>query len=175
MYNQLYTPNYLNNANQQNFYENIDNQISRLQQLKEQFKNNQQPAINQTFQLAPNNMSGMKYVNSIDDVNKEHVFADTPFFSKDLSVLWVKNANGNVKAYELIEIVEKDEKDLQIEFLQEQINELKKGMTVNEQPITNDISTKDETDTTRNDEAIGEPIKESKSTSIQRVSTSKKK
>lgn len=175
MYNQLYTPNYLNNANQQNFYENIDNQINKLQQLKEQYKNNQQPAINQTFQITPNSISGMKYVNSIDDVNKEHVFADTPFFSKDLSVLWLKNASGNIKAYELNEIVEKDEKDLQIEFLQAQIDELKKGMSVNEQSNTDVITAESEKDTTRNDETIGESVKESKSTSIQRVSTSKKK
>lgn len=176
MFNNPYNmPNYLNTFNQQATYDNIDSQINKLQQLKEQMKNNQQPAINQTFQLAPNSIGGMKYVNSIDDVNKEHVFVDTPFFSKDLSVLWLKNANGNIKAYELNEIVEKDEKDMQIALLQAQIDELKKGMRVNEQPITNDISTEDETDTTGDDETVGEPIKTSKSTSISRVSTSKKK
>lgn len=177
MFNNPYNmPNYLNNFNQQAAYENIDNQINKLQQLKEQMKNNQQqPAINQTFQLAPNSVGEMKYVSSIDEVNKEHVFVDTPFFSKDLSVLWLKNANGNVKAYELNEIVEKDEKDMQIALLQAQINELKKGMSVNEQFITNDIPTEVTTDTTGNDETTGGTTKKSKSSSVSRVSASKKK
>ena len=177
MFNNPYNmPNYLNNLNQQNIYENIDNQINRLQQMKEQMKNNnQQPAINQTFQLAPNGTSGIRYVSSIEDVNKEHVFTDTPFFSKDLSVVWLKGTNGNIKAYELNEIVEKDEKDIQIALLQSQIDELKKGMINNEQLTTNDIPTEVTTNTTRNDESIGTTTKENKSTSVQRVSTSKKK
>ena len=177
MYNNPYNmPNYLNTINQQNTFDNIDSQINKLQQLKEQMKNNnQQPAINQTFQLAPNGSNGMRYVNSIEDVNKEHVFTDTPFFSKDLSVMWIKNPNGNIKAYELNEIVEKDEKDIQIALLQSQIDELKKGMSLNEQSITNDIPTEITTDTTRNDETTGTTAKTSKSTSVSRVSTSKKK
>lgn len=171
-----YMPNYLNGLNQQNMYDNIDTQINKLQQLKEQMKNNsQQPSINQTFQLAPNSTNGMKYVNSIDDVNKETVFMDTPFFSKDLTVMWVKNANGNITAYELNEIVARDEKDIQIALLQSQIDELKRGMSVNEQPITNDIPAEITTDTSRDDEPARESIKTSKSTSVSRVSTSKKK
>ena len=74
----------------------------------------------------------MKFVNSIDEVNKETVFVDTPFFSKDMSVLWIKNTSGDVKAYTLAELIVKDEKDIQIEFLQAQIEELKKGMIKNE-------------------------------------------
>lgn len=172
-----YMPNYLNGLNQQNMYDNIDTQINKLQQLKEQMKNNsqQQPSINQTFQLAPNSTNGMKYVNSIDDVNKETVFMDTPFFSKDLTVMWVKNANGNITAYELNEIVARDEKDIQIALLQSQIDELKRGMSVNEQPITNDIPAEITTDTSRDDEPVGTTAKTSKSTSVSRVSASKKK
>lgn len=163
-----------NNMNQQNMYEQIDNQINQLQQMKDQMKSNtMQPAINQTFQLAPTNSHTMRYANTIDDVIKETVYLDTPFFSKDMSVLWVKKTSGEIKAYELDEIVKKDEKDLQIEFLTAKINELE-GMIKNEQPTTNVINKQDATSTTTNDETIGEPIEENKPTSISRVSKSKK-
>lgn len=129
----MYNP-YLNNFNTQQTKDRIDNQIMQLQQMKEQLA--QQPVpqptnLTQNFQIASNN-SGMKYASSIEEVNKEFVGADTPFFSKDLSTLWIKSVNGTVKAYTLAEVVIKDEKDLQIEFLQAQIEELKKGQMNNE-------------------------------------------
>ena len=135
--------------NEQGMYDQITGQINQLQQMREQIKNNmqlqqqhqQQPtSINQTFQLAPNSSNGIKYASSLDEVNRETVFVDTPFFSKDMSVLWVKTPQNEVKAYELNEIVEKDEKDLQIEFLMAQIEELKKGMKKDDTKptITND-------------------------------------
>lgn len=123
MYNNPYY-----NYNPQMTADRIDSQIAELQKLKTQIpqlQNNQQPAINQTFQLAPNSQSGMKYVNSIEEVNKEMIFTDTPFFSKDLSVMWIKKTDGSVKSYEIKEIIKKDSKDLQIEFLMAQIEDLK--------------------------------------------------
>jgi hypothetical protein len=60
------------------------------------------------------------------------VYADTPFFSKDMSVVWIKNNKNEIRTYELNEIVPKDAKDMQIEYLQAQIEELKKGMKLNE-------------------------------------------
>ena len=130
----MYNP-YLNNFNAQQTKDRIDNQIMQLQQMKEQIA--QQPVpqptnLTQNFQIAPNNNLGMKFANSIEEVNKELVFMDTPFFSKDLSTLWIKNAKGEVKSYTLAEVIIKDEKDLQIEFLQAQIEELKKGMKEHE-------------------------------------------
>ena len=172
-YSRNYIPNY--NFNQQNMYDQIDGQIAQLQQMREQIKNNnqQQPAINQTFQLAPNTHT-MRYADTIDDVNKEIIYYDTPFFSKDMSVLWVKTLKGDIKTYELNEIIPKDEKDLQIEFLQSQIDELKKGM-INNEPINSNVITKqDTTNTTEYDEPNGNEPKKSKSTSIQKVSRRKK-
>lgn len=99
----------------------IDAQIAELTKLKSQVPNVQ--PITQNFQLAPQNV--IRYANSIDEVNKEYVIGDTPFFTKDLSILWIKSQSGTVKSYELKEIVEKDDKDLQIEFLQAQINEMR--------------------------------------------------
>ena len=171
MYNNAY--NYSSLYNQQNLTDRIDSQIAQLQQMKEQFKNNQQPAINQTFQLAPNNNQIMKFANTIDDVVKENVYVDTPFFSKDMFVMWLKNAKGEIKTYELNEIIPKDEKDMQIELLQDQINELK-GMINNVSNVTNADAKQDTTNTTINDEPIREELKNEKSTSISKISRSKK-
>ena len=159
MYNNPYMQNYNSNFGQQNLSERIDNQIAQLNQMKEQIKNNQQPAINQTFQLAPSNNHAMRYANTIDEVNKETVYYDTPFFSKDMSVVWVKNAKGDIKSYELNEIVQKDEKDIQIEMLQAQINEMK-GMIKNART---------------NDEHVDEPIESSQPTDVPVPRTGKKK
>ena len=120
MYNNPFT-----NYNQQLEREKLDGQIAKLQQMRDQLNQPMQPSINQTFQLASSPTMGIKYANSIEDVNKEVVYVDTPFFSHDLSIVWLKNAKGNIKAFELTEIVPKDEKDMIIENLQMQINEMR--------------------------------------------------
>ena len=134
MYNNPY--NYSTMYNQQNINDRIDSQIAQLQQMKEQFKN-QQPAINQTFQLAPNSNGKIKYVGTIDDVNKENVTEESAFFSKDLSVVWIKSPSGNIRIFEMKEAKLKDEKDLLIDALMLQIEDLKKGNNY-AKPITND-------------------------------------
>lgn len=135
----MYSNAYLNNVNMN---ERIDNEIQKLQQMK---ANIQQPTpITQNFQLAPT--SGIKYANTLDDVKKEMVYVDTPFFSKDMSVLWFKNSKGEIKTYELNEIIPKDEKDLKIELLQAQIEELK-GMIKNESNADDTKSDKNEKST----------------------------
>lgn len=120
--------------NPQASLDRINNQIAELEKMKQQIPQQlQQPTnLTQNFQIAPQTQNGIRYANSIDEVKKEMIISDTPFFSKDMSVLWIKNIKGEIKAYTLAEIVEKDEKDLQIEFLQAQIEELKKGMSTYE-------------------------------------------
>ena len=168
----MYQNPYMASLNQQNINDRIDSEIERLKQMKTQM---QQPTpITQNFQLAPTH-TGMKYANTIEDVKKEMIYYETPFFTKDLSVMWLKNPKGDIKTYELNEIVQKDEKDMQIELLQTQINELRKEMRKNEQLNTNDIATENTTNTEWYDETTGKPIKESEPTSVQRVSTSKKR
>ena len=117
-------------------------------------------SINQTFQLAPNSQTLMKYVNSLDEVSKEVVYGDTPFFSKDMSVLWVKNNKGEIHTYELNEIVPKDQKDMIIESLQMQIEELRKGMS--------EIAKS-------NNEYANEPVESEKPASVPTVSRTKTK
>lgn len=119
--------------NPQSSIDRINNQIKELENMKLQFQNVPQqpsttPSINQTFQLAPNSQNGVHYANSIDEVNKEFVVNDTPFFDKNMTIMWFKNAKGDIKTYELNEMVVKDEKDMLIESLQLQINDLKRGL-----------------------------------------------
>lgn len=111
--------------NTQNSIDRIDGQIKELENMRSQLQRVSQPSINQTFQLAPNMQGGIKYVNSIDDVSKELVFNDTIFLNKEFNKLWLKNAKGEIKSYELKEVIIKDEKDLIIEALQNQIKEMK--------------------------------------------------
>lgn len=111
--------------------ERIDNQIKDLESMRAQLQKTQ-PAINQTFQLAPSS-TGVKLVDSIDDVKRELVFADSAFFSKDFSVMWLKNTKGEIKTFTLMEVIEKDEKDKIIDALREEIETLKGGRS--EKPV----------------------------------------
>ena len=151
------------NYNQQSNVDRINSQIAELEKLKQSLPQNPLPTnLTQNFQLAPTNQT-MKYANSLEDVKKEIVVSDTPYFSKDLSIVWIKNTKGEVKAYELKEIVQKDEKDLMIENLQLQVNELTKSikeMIQNAKP------------TSSNDD---EPTESEEPSSIQARRTSKTK
>ena len=131
--------------NQQTNIDRLNEQINNLEKMKAQLQN-QQPPITQNFQLAPN-YEPIKYANSMDDVAKASVVNDTPFFSKDMSVLWIKNANGDIKTYELCEIIPRDDKDLKIEMLQAQINEMK-GMIENAKPVNEYVDDAVESKTT---------------------------
>lgn len=141
----MYPNNYNNQfyiQDLQNMRDRIDKQLQQMTQPKQQ-----QVPITQNFQLAPSpTQSTMHFVNTIDDVNKEFVYGDTPFFSNDMSVMWVKNAKGMIKSYSITEIIEKDEKDVMIESLQMQIEELRKGMISNAKSnnTNDDEPTKDE-------------------------------
>ena len=59
-------------------------------------------------------------------MRKELVFADTLFINKEYSQLWYKNASGEIKTYELKEIIELDEKDRKIAELEAKIDMLVK-------------------------------------------------
>ena len=173
MYGSPYMPQ---TFNRQEAVDRINANMNELERMKQQLQQPpQQPTnLTQNFQLAPQNKDVIRYANSIDEVNRDMVIGDTPYFSKDMSVVWIKSTNGNIKTYELNEIIPKDEKDLQIEFLQSQIEELK-GMIKNERIDTN-ANTEQVTEYTEaNDGTIGTATKTNKSTSIPKVSRSKEK
>lgn len=138
----------------------INAQINELQKMKEQMQQPVQPTnLTQNFQLAPNNREVIRYASSMDEVQRDMVLGDTPYFSKDMSVVWIKNTKGEIKTYELNEIVAKDEKDIKIELLQSQLNELK-GMINNEHNA--DVNESVENEESSNFSAIPKPTKKSK-------------
>ena len=131
MYNNGYMPNAYNS---QASIDRINEQINQLENIKKQMQQPIQAPTNltQNFQLAPTNRDVIKYANSMEEVGRDMVVGDTPYFSKDMSVVWIKNTKGEIKTYELTEIIPKDDKDIKIEYLQAQIEELKKGIKRNE-------------------------------------------
>ena len=147
-----------NTYNPQASLDRINSHIAELEKMKQQLTQQQMPTnLTQNFQIAPN-QGGIKYADNLEQVQKELVLIDTPYFSKDMSVLWLKKATGDVKSYELNEIVEKDEKDLKIELLMAQIDELKKG--ANYEP---------------NDDDVDESVKSKKSSNVSKNRTTKTK
>jgi len=137
MYNGYYSP--------QASMDRINSQIAELERMKQQIS--QPTSINQTFQLAP--ITGIKNAESIDQVQKEIVAVDTPYFSNDMSVLWLKYTSGEVKTYELREIVKKDEKDLKIELLMAQIEEMKANAKSNDEFINESNKSKKSTNVSK--------------------------
>ena len=159
MYNNSYLP-----YNQQPTIDRINAQMAELEKLKQQMQQTvQQPTnLTQNFQIAPTNREVIKYANSMEEVQRDMVIGDTPYFSKDMSVVWIKNTKGEIKTYELTEIVPKDNKDLQIEYLQAQIKELRKEMEKYESD--DDI-----------DEPTSKSIKSEESSNVSTISKSSKK
>lgn len=157
----MYNNPYMNVYNQQMSIDKLNEQINNLEKMRNQLQQPvQQPTnLTQNFQLAPTNRDVIRYATSIEEVQRDMVLGDTPYFSKDMSIVWIKNTKGDIKTYELNEIIAKDDKDIQIELLQAQINEMK-GMIESARS---------------NDEYINEPIKSEKSTNVSNVRTSTKK
>lgn len=161
MYNNPYMPSVYN---QQASIDRINMQMAELEKMKEQLqKPIQQPTnLTQNFQLAPTNRDVIRYASSMEEVQRDMVIGDTPYFSKDMSVVWVKNTKGEIKTYELSEIIPKDSKDIQIEYLQAQVEQLKKEMR------------KYESDDVTN-ESIAKSIESEESSDVPTISKSGKK
>ena len=160
MFNNPYMPNAYN---PQATLDRINNQMNELDKIRQQVQQQtiqpQTPTnLTQNFQIAPTNREVIKYATSIDEVQRDMVIGDTPYFSKDMSVVWVKNTKGEIKTYELNEVVLKDEKDIKIDFLMAQIEELKKEMKNNESNAN-----------------VDESIESEKSADVQTISKSSKK
>jgi len=156
MYNNPYS------YNPQVNIDRINNQIAELEKMRTQLQQPIQQPITQNFQISPTNRETIRYANSMEEVQRDMVLGDTPYFSKDMSIVWVKNSKGEIKTYELNEIIAKDDKDLKIEFLQAQIEELKRGMKKHE---PNNVI----------DEPITEPIESQEPTDVSAISKSNKK
>ena len=114
----------------QNMREKIDRQMQQVQQMN-QNQMQQQPTptnLTQNFQLAPNptnNDLESKYVNNIDEVKGIFVMKTGVFLNKELNTLWIKNTNGDIRTFELNELVEVDPKDREIAMLKQEIEKMK--------------------------------------------------
>lgn len=160
----MFNNHYMNQYNPQPSLDRINSQINELERMKQQLQQQSlQPIptnLTQNFQLAPNNRELIKYATSIDEVQRDMVMGDTPYFAKDMSVVWIKNTKGEIKTYELTEIIAKDEKDIQIEYLMNQIEELK-GKINYESNVTDVDGEYDEADTSKNDRSTRATTKKS--------------
>ncbi len=114
-------------------------EIAELEKQKIQAQFAQPTILNQTIQAGPQ-ASGIRYAESIDDVNREMIFMDTLFVNKDFTNLWYKTPQGKVRPFLLEEIVPKDEKDLRIESLEKQVKELLEKRNEDADKHTGDIA-----------------------------------
>ena len=157
----MYNNPYMNAYNQQMSIDKLNEQINNLEKMRNQLQQPVQPTnLTQNFQLAPTNRDVIRYAGSVEEVQRDMVVGDTPYFSKDMSVVWIKNTKGDIKTYELTEIVPKDDKDIKIEFLEAQIKELKEGMKEYARS---------------NDDDANEPVESKEPTNVSNGGTSKTK
>ena len=118
----------------QNMRDRIDNQMRQMQQIQQQQQQPVQQPITQNFQLAPNSFNNeleSKYATNIDEVRNTFVMKTGLFINKELNTLWLKNVNGDIRIFNLQEIIEQDEKDIEIQKLKNEIENMK-GMILNE-------------------------------------------
>ena len=125
----------------QNMKERIDKQMQQIQQFN-QNQMQQQPTptnLTQNFQLAPNSNNNeleSKYVNNIDEVKGIFVMKTGVFLNKELNTLWIKNTNGDIRTFELSEIIQTDPKDEEINNLRQELQRMKE-MIANESNVNN--------------------------------------
>ena len=154
----------------QNMKERIDKQMQQMQQMQ-QFNQNQmqqQPTptnLTQNFQLAPNptnNELESKYANNIDEVRNTFVMKTGVFVNKDFTSLWVKTTDGNIRTYELNEVIQQDPKDVEINNLKLELQRMREMIS---------YANKSDVDNTDNDGA--DESKKSARISVRKQSNAK--
>ena len=126
----------------QNMREKIDRQMQQMQQLNQnQMQQQPVPNVTQNFQLAPNpsnNELESKYVNNVDEVKGIFVMKTGVFLNKELSTLWIKNTNGDIRTFELSEIIPQDSKDIEINNLKKELQRMREMINYgNESDVNN--------------------------------------
>ena len=124
--NQIYMQNM---QDLQNMREKIDSQMRQMQQLNQnQMQQQPVPNVTQNFQLAPNpsnNELESKYANNIDEVRNTFVMKTGVFVNKDFTSMWVKTTDGNIKTFELNEVIQQDPKDVEINNLKLELQKMR--------------------------------------------------
>jgi len=137
----------------QNMREKIDRQMQQMQQLN-QNQMQQQPTptnLTQNFQLAPNSNNNeleSKYVNNIDEVKGIFVMKTGVFLNKELNTLWIKNTNGDIRTFELSEIIQQDPKDVEINNLKQELQRMKEMISNESNGNNSDINEPNESKST---------------------------
>ena len=112
----------------QNMRDKIDRQMQQMQQLNQQ-QQQPIPQVTQNFSIAPtqNNTSELeaKYVNNIDEVKNTFVMKTGVFINKDFTSMWLKTTDGNIKTYELNEVIQQDPKDVEINNLKRELEKMR--------------------------------------------------
>lgn len=116
----------------QNMKDRIDRTMQQYQHQQNQFQNQmmpQQPTnLTQNFQLSPmqnNSDLTAKFVNGIDEVKNTFVMNIGLFVNKEMNTLWTKNVNGDIKTYSLQEVIELDPKDVEINNLKQELENMR--------------------------------------------------
>lgn len=148
-YNSYAQNNYLNELQQMR--DKIDKQIQQSQQVQQQPQSvipASQP-ITQNFQLAPqqNNNSELesRYAENIDEVKNTFVMKTAIFATRDFGTIWLKDVSGNIRTFKTEEIFEIDEKDIQIQNLQRELEEMKSLMAQSMRSAKTDTEPKPKT------------------------------
>lgn len=135
-YNSLIQSQNAYEQNLKNIINQANGQLQQLQQMQNPMQIPQQPTnLTQNFQLAPNSNNNnnneleSKYAEDIDEVKNTFVAKTGIFITKALDTLWIKNVNGDIRTFNLNEVIETDPKDEEIYMLKKQIEEMK-GMII---------------------------------------------
>lgn len=123
----------------QNMKDRIDRQMQQVQQMNQNQIQQQpvlqpQPQIHQSFQLAPQSSFSeiqAKYVSDINDVKNTFVMSLGMFLNKEMTTLWLKNINGEIRTFSLNEIIEQDPKDIEINNLKQELQNMKSLISEN--------------------------------------------
>lgn len=138
----LYNPNY--------YMQDLQAMKDRIDRTMQQYQQNQYaqpqqaPQIHQNFQIAPQQTQNpndlqSSYVNNVDEVRNIFTSKNGVFVNKDLSTLWFKDTEGKIRIFSLIEIIEKDKKDIEIDNLKKQIEEMKSLILQQNQQVSKPV------------------------------------
>lgn len=113
----------------QSMKDNIDRQIRQYQQ-QNQMQTQQVPTnLTQTFQLAPqinsNSELQCQYADNIEQVKNTFVMKTGIFINKDFTSMWVKTTDGNIRTYDLNEVIQQDPKDVEINNLKQELQRVR--------------------------------------------------
>ena len=153
-YNSLIQSQNAYEQNLKNIINQANGQLQQLQQMQNPMQIPQQPTnLTQNFQLAPNSNNNeleSKYAEDIDEVKNTFVTKTGIFITKALDTLWIKNVNGDIRTFNLNEVIPQDPKDIEINNLKKELQRMKEMINYgNESDVNNsDFNEPDESKVT---------------------------